>query len=76
MQTATITDKISVVPSHHEGDRPRLTLEVPNGWEDVKKICNKVLQFEGRDYVFRGWNSDTLKCFFIQSDNVASFKSK
>jgi len=37
----------------------------------VKKICKKVLSFEGRTYVFMSWNSDTLTCAFKASTNVA-----
>lgn len=35
-----------------------LTVDCPNGWDDVKKICKKVLVFEGRRFTFCSWNSD------------------
>jgi hypothetical protein len=41
-----------------------LTIDVPNGWDDVKKISKKVLTFEGRKFTFCGWNSDSLECYF------------
>ena len=41
-----------------------LTIDVPNGWDDVKKICKKVLLFDGRKFTFSGWNSDRNECFF------------
>jgi hypothetical protein len=41
-----------------------LTFDVPEGWEDVRKVCKKVLVYEGRNFTFRGWNSDRNECFF------------
>ena len=45
-------------------DREFLTLDVPNGWEDVDKVRGKVLEFDGRRFVFTGWNSDRNEAFF------------
>ena len=41
-----------------------LEAEVPNGWDDVKNLTNKVLEFDGKTFVFTGWNSDRNVCFF------------
>lgn len=41
-----------------------LYLSVPNGWDDVDKIRNKVLTYDGRKFLFSGWNSDRNDCFF------------
>jgi len=41
-----------------------LYISVPNGWDDVKKISKKVLTYEGRKFLFSGWNSDRNDCFF------------
>ena len=51
---------------HSDVDREFLTLDVPNGWDDVKKICKRVLTFNGRDFTFSGWNSDRNECFFYR----------
>lgn len=40
-----------------------LIRSVPNGWDDVKN-GPKVLEFGGENYVFTGWNSDTLKQYY------------
>lgn len=45
--------------------RDFLTISVPNGWDDVKRLTNRVLQHEGRKFVFTGWNSDRNECFFV-----------
>lgn len=49
--------------------RPEVNLEfvavdVPNGWDDVKKITNKVVLFDGRKFCWSGWNSDRNEAFF------------
>ena len=41
-----------------------LVIDIPNGWDDVKKICKKVLSYNGKKYTFTGWNSDRNECFF------------
>jgi len=74
MQKATINpNEISVVHNiRNDIGREFLTIDVPEGWDDVKKICKKVLTFDGRKFTFSGWNSDTNKCFFyrVLGDNV------
>ena len=71
MSTASIaTNLIPVRRSNNNGEH-RLTIDVPNGWDDVKKICRKVLTHEGRHYTFIGWNSDRNECFFRESFGFA-----
>jgi hypothetical protein len=48
-----------------------LTLDVPNGWDDVKKISKKVLKYGNKTFTFRGWNSDSNQCFFVENNSVA-----
>lgn len=80
MKTASIaTNKISV--SHTirtDMDREYLTLNVPEGWDDVKKLTNKVLTYEGRDFIYSGWNSDVNQCYFVRlingPDQVATIR--
>lgn len=46
--------------------REFLSLDVPNGWDDVKKLTNKVLIFAGKRFTFTGWNSDDNQCYFAK----------
>jgi diphthamide synthase subunit DPH2 len=66
--TATIDPK--EVPVTHsirkDVDREFLTVACPEGWDDVKKICKKVLTFEERKFTFSGWNSDRNEAFFYR----------
>lgn len=70
MKTATISPDLLVVrPS---GTRPEfLTVSVPNGWEDVSPLVGRVLEFEGRNYGFTGWNSDRNEAYFKSAVSVA-----
>ena len=66
-KTASIAANKIVVDSYDV--RPDLgtefvTINVPNGWDDVKKLTNKVITFENKDFAFTGWNSDTNKAYF------------
>lgn len=58
--------------------RDFLAVDVPNGWDDVKKLTKKVLTFRGRKFTFCAWNSDTLKANFVAphggSANIATVK--
>ena len=51
-----------------------LIVSVPNGWDDVKKLVNKVLEGEGQDFTFRGWNSDANEAYFKTKGVVAIVK--
>lgn len=68
MKATILHNDISVVYSHRpDVQREYLTIDVPNGWDDVKKISKKVLSYDGRKFTFTGWNSDTLQCYFARS---------
>lgn len=59
--------KIAVRHSvRHEVNREYLTVDCPNGWDDVKKITKKVLMFGGREFTFTGWTSDRNEAFFCR----------
>ena len=57
----TVTKPVSI-----EGDL-YIEVAVPNGWDDVKKIVNKVIEVNQLDFSYTGWNSDR---------NIACFKHK
>jgi len=71
--SATIDPKlIAVTPIERPDDGSLwLQIDIPNGWDDVKKLCKRVLRFQGRTYTFMSWNSDTMKCHFKVTENVA-----
>ena len=47
-----------------------ITFDVPNGWDDVKKVCKKVLSYDGKKFTFSCWNSDDLYCCFRRDNGV------
>ena len=57
-------NEISARYSFREGFGHYLTIDIPNGWDDVRKLTKKVLRHDGRAYTFTGWNSDRNECFF------------
>jgi hypothetical protein len=66
MKKATITQEISVRHSIRPDVR-REFLEIDvDGWDEVKKLTKKVLKFDGKDFVFSGWNSDSNHCYFFR----------
>lgn len=73
MQATIQNNLIEVVPSERDG-RKYLTVSIENGWDDCKKICKKILQFNGENYAFTGWNSDTNKVFFLRTEHVAKIR--
>jgi len=48
-----------------------LTISVPHGWDDVKKLTNKVLEFNGKTYLFRSWHSDKNEAYFMEGKDFA-----
>jgi hypothetical protein len=37
-----------------------------DGWPEVKRLAKKVLVFDGRKFIFSGWNSDENYCCFYR----------
>ena len=79
---ATVShNQIPVVHSiRKDVNREFLTIDVPEGWDDVKRISKTVLIYDGREFTFSGWNSDTNKAYFFRTypfcgiQGVATFK--
>lgn len=75
MEASFALDK---VPVRHsvcaDVGREYLTFDVPRGWNDVWTIKAKILVFEGREFMFSGWNSDRDECYFFRplTGNVPS----
>lgn len=60
-----LKDEIAVRYSERpDVNRDFLQFDVPNGWDDVKKMTNKVLEYNGRKFTFTCWNSDHNYCCF------------
>jgi len=48
----------------YDAEYDLLTLDVPNGWDDVKHLHGRVVLFAGRRFGFTGWNSDRNHAYF------------
>lgn len=69
----TATTNSKDIPVTHsirpDVNREFLCVSCPDGWDDVKKICKKVLTFEKRKFTFTGWNSDRNEAYFAKPLN-------
>lgn len=75
MNATIAPNLIAVEPRTRADDGSKwLVINVPNGWDDVKKLTKKVLVYEGETYTFMSWNSDDLRCNFKMNSNVAKIK--
>lgn len=75
MNATILQNQIPVIPTERDGDK-WLIIQVPNGWNDVKQLTKKVLEYNGEKYIWTGWNSDTNQAYFKQSNACALIKSK
>ena len=63
-ETRIATNKVTVTkPVSIEGDL-YIEVAVPNGWDDVKKLTNKVIEVNQIDFCYTGWNSDRNIAYF------------
>jgi len=69
------TNKVTVTkPVSIEGDL-YIEVAVPNGWQSVKEIMNKVIEVNNIDFSYTGWNSDKcIACFKSNSRTIGIIK--
>lgn len=60
----TVTKPISI-----EGQL-YIEVEVPDGWNDVKKLVNKVIEVNDIDFCYTGWNSDRNVAYFKHNNKT------
>ena len=64
------TNKVTVTkPISIEGDL-YIEVNVPNGWDDVKKLVNKVIEVNNIDFGYTGWNSDKCIAYFRHNNRT------
>lgn len=67
-----VPDTFAVVSEDFDPSGVRwLTVGAPSGWDDVRPLTSRVLEFEGRQYGFTGWNSDRNVAYFRTGAPVA-----
>ena len=58
------TNKVTVTKPISIDGQLYIEVAVPNGWDDVKKLVNKVIEVNNIDFCYTGWNSDrNIACF-------------
>ena len=69
-ETRITTNKVTVTkPISIEGDL-YIEVAVPNGWDDVKKLVNKVIEVNNIDFCYTGWNSDKCIAYFRHNNRT------
>ncbi len=62
------TNKVTITKPVAIDGQLYIEVDVPNGWQSVKEIMNKVIEVNNIDFSYTGWNSDrNIACF--KSDN-------
>ena len=58
------TNKVTVTKPVAIDGQLYIEVAVPNGWDDVKKLVNKVIEVNNIDFCYTGWDSDKcIACF-------------
>ena len=65
LETATIADGRLAVTYSKTEDREFLSFRI-DGWEDASQWVRKVLVYDGREFIWSCWNSDTNTCHFVR----------
>ena len=75
-ETRITTNKVTVTkPISIEGDL-YIEVNVPNGWDDVKKMGNKLNEVNNIDFCYTGWNSDrNIACFKHNNRTIGIIKN-
>lgn len=61
---------------HHHWQKACIFIDLPYGWDTLKPLTHKVLEYKGRKFTFLAWNSDRNEAWFLETDQVATIKSK
>ena len=70
------TNKVTVTKPISIDGQLYSEVAVPNGWNDVKKLVNKVIEVNNIDFCYTGWNSDrNIACFKHNNRTIGIIKN-
>ena len=70
------TNKVTVTKPISIDGQLYIEVAVPNGWNDVKKLVNKVIEVNNIDFCYTGWNSDrNIACFKHNNRTIGIIKN-
>jgi len=58
------TNKVTVTKPISIDGQLYIEVQVPDGWDSVKKIMDKVIEVNSLDFSYTGWNSDKCIAYF------------
>ena len=65
-----VTANANLIPVEYNAEHDIITASGIN-YDNFKEFSKRVLEFNGKTYVFLGWNSDLGKCYFKQGAAAA-----
>lgn len=65
------TIKITREVEHAHWHKTCIFIDLPDGWDTLKNLTNKVLEYKGKQFTFLAWNSDRNEAWWMESDQVA-----
>ena len=64
------TNKVTVTKPISIDGQLYIEVQVPNGWDSVKKIMYKVIEVNSLDFSYTGWNSDKCIAYFRHNNRT------
>jgi hypothetical protein len=64
------TNKVTVTKPISIDGQLYIEVQVPDGWDSVKKIMDKVIEVNSLDFSYTGWNSDKCIAYFRHNNRT------
>jgi len=64
------TNKVTVTKPISIDGQLYIEVTVPDGWDSVKKIMDKVIEVNSLDFCYTGWNSDKCIAYFRHNNRT------
>ena len=64
------TNKVTVTKPISIDGQLYIEVQVPDGWDSVKKIMDKVIEVNSLDFSYTGWNSDKNIAYFRHNNRT------
>ena len=64
------TNKVTVTKPISIDGQLYIEVQVPDGWDSVKKIMDNVIEVNSLDFSYTGWNSDKCIAYFRHNNRT------
>lgn len=66
--------KITREVIHAHWNKTCIFIDLPEGWDTLKPLTAKILEYKGKNFTFLAWNSDRNEAWFMESEEFAKIK--